>query len=297
MDDHRELIRTLASIDLATRIAVEGDQAGHHRSLFRGQGIEFAEIREYVPGDDVRAIDWKVSARYNRPFVKEYDEERDQTFYLVLDISGSGEFGSDVSKQRKITEVAAGLAFAAVRNNDRVGLLLISDRVEKFIPAKSGRKHLISLLNAIISHTPGSRKTDISAAAVFLFRILPRRCSIIMLSDFISPPFIRSLAILKRRHEVIAIRITDPCECELPNAGSIEIEDPETGEQLLIDTSDKEFRERYRTLVNETDLRLKTEFSKNRIGNIRLSTSEPYGPILNRFFAGLRGGRNSGRIF
>lgn len=296
MDDRTELIRTLSAIDLSTGILVEGIQAGLHHSVFRGQGIEFSEIREYVPGDDIRSIDWKVTARYDRPFIKEFSEERDQTFYFVVDISGSGGFGSKVTKQRKTLEVLAGLAFAAVRNNDRIGLLLVSDHVEKFIPARSGRKHLVSLFNAVIAHTAASTKTDLAAAATFLANALPRRCSVIVLSDFLSPPFIRPFSILRRRHEVIAIRITDPRERELPDVGSIEIEDPETGEQLLVDTSDREFRDRYAALVSEADEGLHADFARTRIADVRLSTDEPYGTVLNRFFAGLARRRSYGRV-
>jgi uncharacterized protein (DUF58 family) len=296
MDDRTELIRTLSKIDLATAVLVQGIQAGLHHSVFRGQGVEFSEIREYVPGDDIRSIDWKVTARYDRPFIKEFSEERDQTFYFVVDISASGGFGSAIAKQRKILEVMAGLAFSAVRNNDRIGLVLVSDRVEKFIPARGGRKHLASLFNAVIAHAPASRGTDLAAAATFLANALPRRCSVIVLSDFLSPPFIRPFSILRRRHEVIAIRISDPRERELPDVGLIGIEDPETGEQLLVDTSDAEFRNRYAALVAEAEERLHADFARSRIADVGLLTSEPYRIILNRFFAGLTRRRSHGRV-
>lgn len=296
MEDRNELIRQLTAIDLTTGIRVQGIQTGLHHSVFKGQGIEFAEIREYVPGDDIRSIDWKVTARYNHPFIKEYTEERDQTFYFVLDISGSAGFGSHVTKQRKGLEVLASLAFAAVKNNDRAGLLLVTDRVEKYIPARRGRKHLVALFNAVLDHTPVSQKTDLAAAATFLSHVLPRRSSIVFISDFLSPSFFRPLAILRRRHEVIAIRITDPRELELPDAGFIEIEDPETGEQLLVDTSDPAFRDRYNSLVSDAEAGLHAGFAKYRIGDVRISTDEPYECLLNRFFTGLRQRRQHARI-
>ena len=164
VEDRKELIRHVKKVGLTTNALVGGLQSGLHHSLFKGQGVEFAEIREYVPGDDVRSIDWKVTARFNHPFIKEYTEERDQTFYLAVDISGSGTFGSDTTKKRKMLEVTASLAFAALRNNDRIGLCLFSDRVEKFIPAKRGKKHLVTILNMLIDYTAVSQKTDVGAA-------------------------------------------------------------------------------------------------------------------------------------
>ena len=167
MDDRAGLIRRLKKIELTTNALVEGLQPGLHHSLFKGRGMEFAEIREYVAGDDVRSIDWKVTARYNHPFIREYSEERDQTFYFVVDISGPGTFGSGMPKQEKMLEVAACLAFAALRNNDRIGLCLFSDRVEKFLPAHRGKRHLVTLLNTLIDHEAASPKTDLFAAARF----------------------------------------------------------------------------------------------------------------------------------
>jgi uncharacterized protein (DUF58 family) len=284
MDDRTKLIRQIKKIDLATGVLVEGLQSGFHHSLFKGQGIEFTEIREYVPGDDIRSIDWKVTARYDRPFIKEFTEERDQTFYFVVDVSGSAGFGSDTTKQRKMLEVTASLAFAAVRNNDRAGLVLFSDRVEKYIPAQRGRKHLASLFNTMIDHTPVSKKTDLAVALRFLATVLSRRSTIILLSDFATPSFSLPLRILRRRHEVIAIRVFDPREQELPDVGLIRLEDPETGGQILADTSDPGFRERYREIVASADEELRTEFARNRIREITLLTSEPYDVPLKRFF-------------
>jgi uncharacterized protein (DUF58 family) len=285
MDDRAELIRQVKKIDIATGVLVEGLQTGFHHSMFKGQGIEFTEIREYTPGDDIRAIDWKVTARYNRPFVKEFTEERDQTFYFVADISGSSGFGLHSTKKRKILEITASLAFAAVRNNDRVGLVLFSDRVEKFIPAKRGRKHLAELFNVMIDHRPVSKKTDLAAALQFLATIIARRSSIVILSDFASPSFLLPLRVLRRRHEVIAIRITDPREQDLPDVGLLELEDTETGEQVLADTSDPGFRQRYRGLVAEYDNGLHRDFARSRIPEVAVSTDEPYDIPLKDFFA------------
>ncbi|MDP3562901.1 MAG: DUF58 domain-containing protein [Methanoregula sp.] len=296
MEDRTDLIRQLKKIEITTNALVEGLQSGLHHSLFKGQGVEFAEIREYVPGDDVRSIDWKVTARYNRPFIKEYTEERDQTFYFVVDISGSGTFGSATSKQKKMLEVTASLAFAALKNNDRIGLCLISDRVETFLPAKRGKKHLVSILNTLIDHKPMSAKTDLCVAARFLGTILRRRCSVIILSDFASPDFLGTLKTLRRRHEVIAIRVTDQREHELPDVGTIALEDSETGEQVIVDTSDAGFRIRYAAQVEEADKTLTASLSRAGIGNVSLLTTAPYEIPLQQFFRGMKRRRTHGRI-
>jgi uncharacterized protein (DUF58 family) len=297
VDDRAGLIRRLKKIELTTNALVEGHQPGLHHSLFKGRGMEFAEIREYVPGDDIRAIDWKVTARYNHPFVREYTEERDQTFYFVVDISGSGTFGSSVTKQEKMLEVTAGLAFAALRNNDLIGLCLFSDRVEKYLPARRGKKHLVTILNTLVDHEPVSEKTDLAAAARFLGNVLRRRSSVVVISDFAAPDVSSALKVLCRRHEVIAVRVTDPREQELPDAGTVTLEDPETGEQVTVDTSDAVFRTQYAALVEESGRELTAGFSRAGIGNVSLTTTDPYDSALNQFFRGMkRKRRRNGRL-
>ena len=291
VEDRAGLISQLKKVELKTKILVEGLQYGLHDSLFRGHGVEFADIREYVPGDDIRSIDWKVTARLNRPYVREFCEERDQTFYFVIDVSGSGAFGSEVSKKRKMIEVFTSLGFAALRNNDRTGLCLFSDRVEKFMPAKRGRKHLFHCIDTVILHNPESEKTDLAPVLRFLFRAIPRRSSFIILSDFLSPDIFPVLAILRKRHEVIAIRFADRNERELPDVGTIVLEDPETGGQVVVDTSDRAFRERYATLVRDHEKYMTTGFSRSGIGNVTLFTDEPYDIPLRRFFRGMKTGR------
>lgn len=297
MDDRAGLIRRLKKIEITTNALVEGLQPGPHESLFLGRGMEFADIREYVPGDDIRAIDWKVTARYNHPFVREYTEERDQTFYFAVDISGSGTFGSSSTKQEKILEVTAGLAFSALKNNDRIGLCLFSDRIEKFVPARRGKKHLVTVLNTLIDHEPVSRKTDIAPAARFLGNVLRRRSSLIFISDFAIPSAGTVLNVLSRRHEVIAVRVTDPREHYLPDAGIVTLEDPETGEQVTADTSDAGFRDRYAALVAEAGENLAAGFSRAGIGTVSLMTTDPYDIPLRRFFSGMRQKRRrNGRL-
>jgi uncharacterized protein (DUF58 family) len=296
MDNRAGLIRQLKKIELETNALAGGLQPGLHPSLFKGRGMEFAEIREYVPGDDVRTIDWKVTARYNHPFVREYTEERDKTFYFVADISGSATFGSSTTKQQKMLEVTASLAFAALRNNDRIGLCLFSDRVEKFLPARRGRKHLVTLLNTLVDHKPVSRKTDLTSAALFLGTAIRRRSSVVILSDFAAPGVSSALKILCRRHEVIAVRVTDPREEELPDIGTVVLEDPETGEQVTVDTSDAGFRGRYAELVAEAGRELDAGFLRAGIGTVSLMTTDPYDIALNRFFRGMKHRRRNGRL-
>jgi len=296
MTDRKQLIRQVKKIDITTRRRVRGLQTGRHRSVFKGQGVEFAELREYVPGDDIRSIDWKVTARLNHPYIKEFTEERDQTFYFVVDISGSGNFGSSVSKDHKALEVVASLMFAGLRNNDRIGLCLVSDRVETFVKAGKGRKHVILLLNTIIGHQPGSKRTDLAPALRTLSHRLRRECSVVIVSDFDSPPFARELSLLRNHHEVIAIRITDPVEAELPDVGYIELEDPETGDQILVNTRDMDFMARYRAVVKEADRKMENEFMCCGIYPVPLRTTEPYDVPLKRFFGGVRGRGAHGRI-
>lgn len=284
--DCRDLIKRISEVEIYTKIYVEGLQAGQHMSVFKGQGIEFTDIREYVPGDDIRAIDWNVTARLNHPYVKEFTEERDQTFYIAADYSGSGRFGTEIPKFERMIEICASIGFAALKNNDRIGLCIFTDRVEKFIPARRGRKHLIRILNTMISFTPGSGATDIGPAVTFLSKAIRRRSSIILISDFYTDGFQKPLRILNNRHEVIAIRLTDPRESELPDVGLIELEDPETGEQVLVDTSDEYVRSEYKRCVSEEEEKISSSFRRCRISCADLKTSDRYDIALKKFFSG-----------
>ncbi len=280
-----ELIRLVRLIDIHTRFPVQGQIAGIHHSLFKGQGIEFSDIREYIPGDDVRSIDWKVTARYERPYVKEYAEERDQTHYFIVDMSGSGTFGDTVSKQRKMLEIIASLMFSALSKNDRCGLVIVTDQVEVSIPARSGRKHIVRLLTTLIRHKPVSRSSDIRPALTHLTKKVRRSCSVILFSDFYVPDFSRDLYLVRNHHEVIAIRVTDSHETGLPDVGLIELEDTETGEQILVDTSDSSFRTRYAAIVREAEEEIRSRFSRHNVPYITIRTDEEYQVPLGRFFA------------
>ena len=280
-----DLIRQIRRIELRTAALADGSCAGPYRSPLRGSGMALANLREYIPGDDARAIDWKASARLDRLFVREYEEERSQTYYLILDRSGSAAFGSSISKDRRILEVAASLIFAAHRQNGRIGLCIVTDQVERFIPARPGRSQVIRLVQTLVTHRSTGTGTDLAAAFRFLCTRVRRRCSVIVLSDFDDPGFARDLAHLRRRHETTAIRVTDPAEDCLPDVGPVILEDPETGEQVLVDTSNPTFRRAYADAVAEADRRIEGALRSCRVPEVRVSTEEPYDLPLRRLYA------------
>jgi uncharacterized protein (DUF58 family) len=287
----KECIRHIELIEFRTKKTVRGIQAGAHGSLFKGQGIEFARIREYIPGDDTRAIDWNVTARLGNPYVREYAEDRDQTVYFVVDRSASGTFGSRTSKEVRMLEVCATLMFAALHNNDAVGLCIFTDSVERFIPAHKGRTHCIILLNTLITHTPHSKKTDLGAALQYLCRSVRRRCSVVLISDFGSENYARPLGILSGRHDFNAIVVSDPAEYALPDIGLVELEDPETGDQLLVDTSDPLIRKRFEEVVQEAEERRKKVFTTSNTPAVNLRTDESSLAALKKLFGSRRGCR------
>lgn len=284
MQHAKEIIRQVRKIEISTKQQVDGLIAGNYHSVFKGQGIDFSEIREYRAGDDVRTIDWKVTARFNRPFIKEFVEERDLRVYFAIDVSASGSFGSNISKMQKATEIAASLMFSAMKNNDNVGLFLFTGDVEKHIPARKGRKHVLKLLGTMVSYKPLEKRTDIMKSMESIAKMLKRRSIIFVISDFISDDFSKPLNIMRNRHDIVALRVMDAREQELPNVGLIELEDEETGEQLLVDTSDEEIRTRYAELVREHNESLQKLFRKMKIDMVDLVTDEPYEVALNKFF-------------
>ena len=283
--ERADLIGQIRRIELRTAALADGSCVGPNRSPLRGSGMALANLREYLPGDDARAIDWKASARLDRLFVREYEEERSQTYYLILDRSGSATFGSSISKDRRILEVAASLIFAAHRQNGRIGLCIVTDQVERFIPARPGRSQVIRLVQTLVTHRSTGTGTDLAAAFRFLCTRVRRRCSVIVLSDFDDPGFARDLAHLRRRHETTAIRVTDPAEDCLPDVGPVILEDPETGEQVLVDTSDPTFRRAYADAVAEADRRIGGALRSCRVPEVRVSTEEPYDLPLRRLYA------------
>jgi len=284
MKEVKEIIAQVRKIDIATRGLVEGLLSGNYHSVFKGQGIEFSEIRDYKAGDDVRSIDWNVTARFNHPFVKEFIEERDLSVYFVLDVSGSVDFGNLKSKKRKALELIASLMFAAARNGDKVGVGFATDKIERFVPAKRGKRHVLRLLSDMVGFEGKSRGTDLGACLREVGNVLKRRSVVFVVSDFIGGEMGSALKGLRKRHDVIAINVRDDREGEIPDIGLIELEDEETGEQILVDTSSKEFRENYEKVVGEDLDGMRVMFRKLKIDCLDVGTSEDYVVLLRRFF-------------
>lgn len=281
----KEIIRQVRTVEITTRHLVDGLIAGNYHSVFKGQGIEFSEIREYRPGDDIRTIDWKVTARLNHPFVKEFIEERDLRVYILFDYSASSNFGNRVEKRSKGIELAATLMFSAMRNNDNVGLFVFTDGVERHIPARKGRRHVLKLLSNLIAYEPRSRKTNLKKTLSFVAKVLKKRSILFIISDFIADEYSLPLSILREHHDVIALRIVDTRERNIPDVGLIQLEDEETGEQLLIDTSDEEFRKNFKKIMRHEERQLERRLKKLKIDTITVMTDEPYDIPLRKFFS------------
>jgi uncharacterized protein (DUF58 family) len=280
-----DVLRQVRRLELRTRRLMDSSFAGEYRSLFKGQGMEFAEVREYQAGDEVRTIDWNVTARMGRPFVKQYVEERELTVMLAVDLSGSSRFGTRPRfKHEWAVEMAGVLALAAVRNNDRVGLLLFSDRVEHALPPRKGRKHALRLIRDLLTVEPTGRGTDIAAASDRLTRLLTHRAVIFFCSDFLSPDLERPLARLAQRHDVIAVTLEDPAERVLPDVGLARLEDPETGERLEIDTSNPRVRKAFLERVASDDLVRRKLFGRLGLDEIVVHTEFGYVDALLAFF-------------
>jgi len=284
MQETKEILKQVRKIEIVTKHLVDGLIAGNYHSIFKGQGIEFSEIRDYRPGDDIRSIDWKVTARFDHPFIKEFIEERDLHIYFVFDYSGSNNFGNLVEKRRKAIELTATLMFSAMRNSDNVGLFMFTNKIEKFIPARKGRRHVLKMISSLVSHQPQSKETNIENALSYVSNVVKKRSVIFVLSDFYNQDFAKPLKLLKKKHDVIAIRTNDTRETNIPDVGLIQLEDEETGEQLLVDTSDENFRKNYAKIMNEEEKRLNRIFNKNKIDTISINTDISYEFPLRKFF-------------
>lgn len=280
-----EVLRTVRRIEIRTRRLVQESMAGEYHSVFRGRGMEFSEVREYQLGDDVRSIDWNVSARMGHPFVKKFVEERELTVFLAVDVSGSKQFGSTGrTKGELAAEVSALLAFSAIKNNDRVGAILFTGGVEKYIPPKKGRSHVLRVIREILGYVPQDAGTSISAALEFAGRVLRRHCVLFLISDFLDTGFEKSLAIAGRKYDMVGICIEDPREADLPSVGLVEMEDAETGRTTLLDTSDSTLRREAARRARERRSRLESTLRRADVDLVRLSTTEPYDLPLVRYF-------------
>ncbi len=305
----REILKKIRLIELRTNRLVSETLAGQYHSVFKGQGMNFDEVREYQPGDDVRAIDWNVTARMNHPFIKKFVEERELTLMLVVDLSGSGLFGSgDQSKREMAAELGSVLAFSAIRNNDKVGLILFTEGVEKFIPPRKGRQHVLRVIREILFYEPVHRGTDLNRALEFLVRVTPHRAIVVIISDFLGQTFptraeidahlrrnvvlsetlsqtsLTSLRQANRRHDVVAVQIVDRYEMELPNLGRLVLKDAETGEVVEINTGDERKRRAFAQRQIKTQNDLRKLFRSAHIDAIQLRTDQSYAAALGRFF-------------
>ena len=281
----RELLKKVRQIEILTLRTVNDVLAGRYHSAFRGQGMEFEEVSPYQIGDDVRLIDWNVSARQGEPFIKKYREERELTVMLVVDASGSGFFGS--GEQFKVdlaTEVCAVVAFSAIRTNDKVGLILFTDEVEKYVPAKKGRRHGLRMIRELLYHEPRGRGTDIAAALNFLNRVTVRKSICFLISDFLAEGYEPALRIARRRHDLIPVVLSDPREEELPPLGLLELEDPETGELLVVDTAARALRERFTQETLRRRVQRDQLFRRMDTPTVPIRTDGSYVDELVRFF-------------
>jgi uncharacterized protein (DUF58 family) len=281
----REVVRQIRRLQLRARRAVEDLLGGEYHSVFKGTGIAFEEVREYQPGDDIRTIDWNVTARMGHPFIKRFVEERELTVMLAVDCSGSHQFGTQFQQKREVAaELAAILAFSAIRNNDKVGLIEFTDRVERFVPPRKGTRHVLRLIRDVLFFQPGHRRTSIKEGLDYLNRVLHRRAIVFLLSDFLDQGFERAFKRTGRRHDLIAIRIVDPREEELPAVGLLELEDAETGGRLVLDTSSRKVRAAYAELAQKRRAALNQLARSAQIDLIEVSTDGGHLDALIHFF-------------
>lgn len=283
--DTKELLKKVRKIEIKTRRLSDHIFGGEYHSTFKGRGMTFSEVRQYQFGDDVRNIDWNVTARYSEPFVKVFEEERELTMMLVVDVSGSGLFGTRNSfKKDIITEIAATLAFSATQNNDKIGLILFSDTIELYIPPKKGRSHVLRIIRELLEFEPQSQKTDISEALSFLSKVMKKKAIVFVLSDFMAENYQRTLKITSGRHDVTGIRVFDAKEEEIPNLGMVNMMDEETGKTILVDTSSKSVRNSYAKYYRERLEYFRESFRKSGAGSLSTRVDESYVKKLLGYF-------------
>ena len=281
-----ELLKKVRQIEIKTRGLSNNIFAGQYHSAFKGRGMAFSEVREYQFGDDTRDIDWKVTARYVRPYVKVFEEERELTVMLLIDVSGSKDFGTVSQMKRDVTtEIAATLAFSAIQNNDKIGVIFFSDKIEKFIPPQKGRRHILYIIRELIDFRPDDRQTDINQALKYLTNAIKKRCTAFLLSDFIDHGnYHDALTIANRKHDIVAIQVYDRRETEVPAVGLMKVRDAETGQERWIDSSSKRVREAYRTWWDKRQAEMNAAFQKSRIDAVSIRTEDDYVKALLALF-------------
>ena len=282
-----EILRKVRQVEIKSRGLSNHVFAGRYHSAFKGRGMSFSEVREYQVGDDVRDIDWNVTARFNKPYIKVFEEERELTVLLLIDVSGSLEFGTVTQTKRDlVTEIAATLAFSAMQNNDKIGVIFFSDRIEKFIPPKKGRKHVLYVLRELINFTPISRKTDLRLALEHLTNLMKRRCTAFILSDFlVQNDFKNALTIANRKHDVMAVQVYDKRVCELPDVGLMRVKDAESGQECWIDTSSSSVRNAHRQWWEKQQEALNEVLNRSKVDSVSIRTDHDYVKALMNLFA------------
>ncbi|MEE2954271.1 MAG: DUF58 domain-containing protein [Bacteroidota bacterium] len=280
-----ELLKKVRKIEIKTRGLSNHIFSGEYHTAFKGRGMAFSEVREYQPGDDIRAIDWNVTARYNSPFVKIFEEEREMTVMLIVDVSGSGNFGTNIQFKRELaTELSAILAFSAIHNNDKVGVIFFTSKVEKFIPPKKGKTHILHIIRELLAFQPSSKKTNIDHALEYFNNVIKKRSVVFILSDFVGSEFKKELKIANRKHDVVAIHIHDKREQNISNLGIVALEDAESEKIIYVDTSSKKVRNHFFTTQKNIQERLKQVFKSTGSDYINISTGQDYVKILINFF-------------
>lgn len=283
--DTKELLKKVRKIEIKTRRLSDHLFGGEYHSTFKGKGMTFAEVRQYQYGDDIRNIDWNVTARYNEPYIKVFEEERELTMMLMVDISGSGLFGTDQQfKNEIVTEIAATLAFSATQNNDKIGLILFSDVIELYIPPKKGRSHVLRIIRELIEFKPKSKKTNVAGALKFLSNVMKKKAIVFILSDFIDDNYKQNLKIAAGRHDITGIRVFDKREEEMPNIGMVQMQDEESGELMLVNTQSKTVRRHYAKYYTERVGYYKESFTKSGAGSIDCRVDESYVKKLLGYF-------------
>ncbi|MGL4520307.1 MAG: DUF58 domain-containing protein [Phocaeicola sp.] len=282
-----ELLKRVRRIEIKTKGLSNNIFAGQYHSAFKGKGMAFSEVREYQYGDDVRDIDWNVTARYNKPFVKVFEEERELTVMMLVDVSNSLDFGTvKQTKMEMVTEIAATLAFSAIQNNDKIGVIFFSDKIEKFIPPQKGRKHILYIIRELLNFQPESKRTDVKMAVQYLTNVIKKRCTTFILSDFIDEgEFRTALTIANRKHDLVAIQVYDRRMMELPDVGLMKVRDAETGHEEWIDTSSKELRRAHAEWWREKQAQLSDTFTKSNVDSVSIRTDQDYVKGLLNLFA------------
>lgn len=285
MMETTELLKKVRTIEIKTRGLSKNIFAGEYHSAFKGRGMAFSEVREYQYGDDIRNIDWNVTARFSHPYVKVFEEERELTVMLLVDVSGSSVFGTrNMLKKNMITEISAVLAFSAIQNSDKIGVLFFSDKVEKFIPPKKGRKHILHIIRELINFTPESNQTNLTEPLRYLTNAIKKRCTAFLLSDFISEDFEDALKIASNKHDLVALKIYDKGETKLPPVGLLRLKDAESGQEMWVDTMSGKVRREYEQWWNKQDAKVRETFKHSGVDNVAISTDEDYvKPIIKLF--------------